>query len=1058
MFLSRVSIERPILASMMNLVLVLFGIIGLSRLPVRELPDIDPPVISVSTVYPGANAQVVETEVTERLEEAINNIEGIKTLKSESREGVSNITIEFDLSRDIDIAAQDVRDRVSRIRGALPLDIREPIIAKQDSDASPVIWVALNSDRYTPLELTTLAERQIKPRFQGVAGVSSVTIGGEKRFAMRLWLDSDRMAARGVTVLDVQQALRQQNVELPSGRVENLDREMTIQTRGELKTADEFNELVIRVDGTTLTRLRDIGRAEEGAEDYRTIARARGKPCIFLGVVKQAKANTVAVARGIRGEVAAIAPTLPEGTEMWTAFDSSVFVEKSIAEVWETLAIAFGLVVVIIYIFLRNVRSTLIPSVAIPVSIIGTFAVLYAFGFSVNILTMLALVLAIGIVVDDAIVVLEAIHRHIEEGRTPLQAAFKAMEEISFAVIAITVSLVAVFTPLAFQKSTTGRLFLEFAVAVSGAVIISAFVALTLSPAMAARLLRPVSQEKPRGLLGLFERTLSRLTDTYGRTLTWLLRHRILAILATGGVVALLVLAYRSLEKDFLPQEDKGRLFAMVITPNGSTSEYTDRQLRQAEEIIASVPEVWSYGAIVAPGFSGPGQASLGVVFVTFKDRSERDRSVQEIVNGPGGVAQRFFADVEGGIAIANLPKAIEVSFNSSPFELVLQNQDLAALDRTATAVANRLRGLTNALGQPLLSNVRVGYEVNKPELRIAIDRSRAAALGVSIEDISRTLQILFGGLDLSRIKMEGKEYQVIAQLERSSRLTPADLDRVFVRSATGELIQLSAVVTRSEGAAPNAISHYGRLRSASVTASPGAVPIGTVVGVVEPILREELPTGFLYAWEGDARNLADATGEIWWVLGLALIIVYMTLAAQFESLIHPVTVILAVPLAAVGAFGGLWLLNLGGELGLYPPIPAMNVNLFSQIGLVLLIGLVTKNSILLVEFASQQVTRGMDPHRAMLEAGRVRLRPILMTALSTIAGILPIAIGFGAGAESRRPMGVAVIGGMLTSTFLTLYVIPVVYTLLADLGAWWRRRRPVPLAPANPPAAEPVG
>ena len=376
------------------------------------------------------------------------------------------------------------------------------------------------------------------------------------------------------------------------------------------------------------------------------------------------------------------------------------------------------------------------------------------------------------------------------------------------------------------------------------------------------------------------------------------------------------------------------------------------------------------------------------------------------------------------------------------------------------TAVANRLRGLTNALGQPLLSNVRVGYEVNKPELRIAIDRSRAAALGVSIEDISRTLQILFGGLDLSRIKMEGKEYQVIAQLERSSRLTPSDLDRVFVRSATGELIQLSAVVTRSEGAAPNAISHYGRLRSASVTASPGAVPIGTVVGVVEPILREELPTGFLYAWEGDARNLADATGEIWWVLGLALIIVYMTLAAQFESLIHPVTVILAVPLAAVGAFGGLWLLNLGGELGLYPPIPAMNVNLFSQIGLVLLIGLVTKNSILLVEFASQQVTRGMDPHRAMLEAGRVRLRPILMTALSTIAGILPIAIGFGAGAESRRPMGVAVIGGMLTSTFLTLYVIPVVYTLLADLGAWWRRRRrrSVPLAPANPPAAEPVG
>lgn len=1047
MILPRLSIQRPILATMMNLALILFGIIGLTRLPVRELPDIDPPIISVSTVYPGANAQVVETEVTERLEEAINNISGIKTLKSESRENVSNIGIEFDLSRDIDIAAQDVRDRVSRVRGNLPEDILEPIVAKQDSDAQPIIWIALNSDRYSPLELTTLAERQLKPRFQGISGVSSITVGGEKRYAMRLWLDSEKMAARGATVLDVQNALRAQNVDLPSGRVENLDREMTIQTRGEMKDAEEFNNLVIRAEGPNLVRLRDIGRAEDGVEDYRTIARARGKPCIFLGVVKQAKANTVAVAQEVRAEMERLRKTLPEGCDMWVGFDSSIFVEKAISEVWETLAIAFFLVVLIIFVFLRDFRSTLIPAVAIPVSLIGTFALLYAFGYSINILTMLALVLSIGIVVDDAIVVLEAIYRHLEEGMSPMKAAFKAMEEISFAIIAITISLVAVFTPLAFQKSTTGRLFIEFALTVAGSVVISAFVALTLSPAMASRILKPVHGRQHGALFNFFERVFDWITNHYLTGLRWAVKHKAAMVGVTLATLVLMVLSYRGLEQDFLPLEDKGRLFTLVITPNGSTSEFTDRQLKKAEAIVASVPEVNSYGAMVAPGFSGPGQASLGVVFVTFVDRSERNRSVQEIVNGPGGIAQRLMMEVEGGLAIANLPKAIEVSFNSSPFELVLQNQDLAALSTTADQLANRIRGLTNEAGMPLLKNVRVSYEVNKPEVRVSIDRNRAASLGVSIADISRTMQILFGGLDLSRVKRDGKEYDVIAQLERESRLLPADLDRVFVRNNTGQLIQLSSLVSRSEGAAPNAINHFGRLRSATITGSPGGVPIGTVVKTVEPLLAQELPADFLYAWDGDARNLAESSTEIWWVLGLAGIIVYMTLAAQFESFVHPFTVMLALPLAFVGAFGSLWLLYWLGLIGVIPVIPAMNFNLFSQIGLVLLVGLVTKNSILLVEFANQQVDQGHSPLDAMIEAGRVRLRPILMTAFSTIAGILPIAIGFGAGAESRRPMGIAVVGGMLTSTFLTLFIIPVFYLLLSRLSG----RRPAPAADAPP-------
>ena len=1044
MFLSRISIKRPILAWMMNLALILFGVIALSRLPVRELPDIDPPIISVTTVYPGANAQVVETEVSERLEEAINNIEGIKTLRSESREGVSSISIEFDLSRSIDIAAQDVRDRVSRIRGALPLDIREPIISKQDADAQPIIWIAVNSERYSPLELTTLAERQIKPRFQGVAGVSSVTIGGEKRFAMRLWLDSSRMAARQVTVLDVQRALRQQNLELPSGRVENLDREMTIQTRGELKTADEFNELVIRNEGANLVRLKDIGRAEAGVEDVRTIARARGKPCIFLGVVKQAKANTVTVAQDIKKEMAAIQSSLPKGCDIWVSYDASTYVEKAIGEVWETLGIAFVLVVMIIFIFLRDFRSTLIPAIAIPVSIIATFAILHAFGYSINILTMLALVLVIGIVVDDAIVVLESIFRHIEDGVPPMAAAYKAMEEISFAVIAITISLIAVFTPLAFQKSSTGRLFIEFAVAISGSVAISAFVALTLTPALAARVLKPVHHKRPRGLFRRFEWALDGFTRMYLVALLWSLRHRIKVLVATAATVAVMVLAYRALDQDFLPFEDKGRMFTIVLTPNGSTSEYTDRQLRKAEGIVASIPEVESFGAMVAPGFSGPGQASFGIVFVTFTDRSQRQRSVQDIVNGPGGVAQRFMSEVEGGLAIANLPKAIEVGFNNSPFELIIQSQDLAQLNKLSESVANRLRGLTNAAG-PLLKNVRSGFEVNKPELRISIDRSRAASLGVSIEDISRTLQILFGGLDLSRIKVEGKEYQVIAQLERSSRLTPQDLDTVFVRNTRGELVQLSSLINRSTGSAPNAINHYGRLRSASISASPGALPIGAVIGEVEKLLAEELPPGVLYAWGGDAKNLADSSSEFWWVMILAGLIVYMTLAAQFESLIHPLTVMLALPLAAVGAFGLLWIMHV-----FFPAVPAMNLNLFSQIGLVLLVGLVTKNSILLVEYANQRMELGESATEAMLEAGRVRLRPILMTAFSTVAGILPIAIGFGAGAESRRPMGIAVVGGMLTSTFLTLLVIPVVYVAFSKVSGWFKHPAPAPPPPTN--------
>ncbi|MEC7903182.1 MAG: efflux RND transporter permease subunit [Verrucomicrobiota bacterium] len=1031
MRLPELSIQRPVLATMMSLALVLFGAISLSRLPVRELPDIDPPIVNVTTVYPGANASVVETEITERLEEVINNVTGIKTLTSESREQVSNITIEFNLSRDIDIAAQDVRDRVSRVRGRLPENIDEPVISKQDSDARPIMWIGMSSDRFTPLEMTDLAEKQIKNRLQTVEGVSSIFIGGEQRFAIRLWLDSEKMAAHQVTVLDVQRALTEQNVELPSGRVENWDREMTIQTQGELKTVAQFNQLVIRQDRDRFVRLRDIGYAAEGVENERTGARNNGKPCIFLGVVKQSKANSVSVSHGIRDQLELVRPTLPDGIEMVVNYDESNFVEDSIREVWFTLAFAFLLVVTVIYVFLHNFRATLVPAVAIPVSIVASFAVMHLMGYSINILTLLALVLSIGIVVDDAIVVLENIHRHIEEGLSPFQAALKGMKEITFAVIATTVALVAVFIPLAFQSSTTGRLFIEFAIAIVAAVVVSTFVALSLTPMMASRILQS-SNRKPGGLVRLFESVMQGLTRGYRGLLERLLNRSAIVRLGMLGTLAVVLLLasrmlYTHLEGDFLPEEDKGRLLCFVIAPEGSTTEYTNRMLLQMEEILSKTPEVEIYGSLVAPGFSGPGLANNGIVFVHLA--KERDRTVQEMVNAPDGLRSQFFSQVEGAIAIPNIPKTINRSFRS-PFQVVIQAGDLEQLDGFVTDFVNQLRQ------SGFIQNVQSSFEMNKPELKLDIDRDRASALRVSIQDISRTLQILFGGLDISRIKRDGKEYDVIAQLERTSRLTPEHLDRIYVRNQDGRLIQLSSIVQRQVGVAPNKIERYNRIRSATISGTPMGVTMGTAVSRVQEMLEAQMPAGFLYDWSGESRDLQDAGQEIGWVLVLALVFVYMVLASQFESLLHPLTVMLTVPLAAVGALGLLWLIGALGRVGWMPLVPAMNVNLFSQIGMVLLVGLVTKNGILLVEFANQLRAQGLSAREAMTQSGLVRLRPILMTAISTISGILPIAIGFGAGAESRRPMGVVVVGGMMTSTFLTLFVIPLVYTLFADVSA----------------------
>ena len=1042
-----ICVRRPVLTSMMSLGLVIFGILGLNRLPVRELPDIDAPIINVLAVYPGASAEVVETEVTERLEEAVSSASGIRLLVSRTREQASSISIEFEQGQDIDVAAQDVRDRVGRARGRLPRDVEDPIVSKQDASASPIMWVAFYSDRYNTEELTKIADEQVKDRLQTVPGISSVIIGGQKRFAMRIWLDSEKMAARGVTVLDVNQALRQQNVELPSGRIENLDRELTIQTRGQLLTEEAFNRMIISETSDRVVRLGDIGRAEEGVEDERAIARYRGKPAVGLGIVRQSTANTIEVAKGVKQRLEQILPQLPEGIEISYAYDESIYVENAIDEVFKTLGIAFVLVVLTIFFFLRNVRSTIIPSLSVPISIVASFGAMYILGFSINIFTLLALVLAIGIVVDDAIVVLENIYRHIEEGLSPFEAAIVTMKEIAFAIVTITMSLVAVFLPLAFIGGVTGRLLLEFAVALSVAVLCSAFVALTLSPMASARILKPIDKIKHGRLFNALERFFTGVNAHYENVLGFALRHRptvlILAVLSLG----LSAFFFSQLDEEFIPQEDKGRFFSIAISPVGSTPEYTDRMMRKMESIVAETDEVDGYFTAVALPFSGPGDASQGFMFVRLKDGDRAN--VRDIVGGPNGLGSRFMGEVEGALAIPILPKAVDVGFGQ-PFRLVITNPDLEELSAFSQEIANRLRS------EGYLSNVRSTFEINKPELRIAINRDRAGALGVSIEDISRSLQILFGGQEISEIKRDGKQYEVIAQLERENRLTPSDLDRVFVRNSRGELVQLSNVINTSSGSGPNVIERFGRQRSSTIEGTPVGVTLGTAVDRTEAILAEMLPAGYTYDWLGEARNLRESSSSIYFFLILAIIVVYMVLAAQFESLVHPFTVMLALPLAFLGAFGllyGLSWVNLFGEQmyawvnytpdppdyarfldAVIPRIPSMNINIFSQVGLVLLVGLVTKNSILLVEFANQQMAKGASPKEAMTKAGLIRLRPILMTSFATIAGILPIAIGFGEAAESRRPLGVVAVGGMITSTILTLVVIPVIYTLMAEL------------------------
>ena len=1019
MKLSDISIKRPVLASMMSAALVLFGVIGYRLLSVREFPDIDPPVISVSTVLPGANPRVVESAVTDILEEELSTIPGLRTLSSASAEQVSNITLEFYLNRKVEDAAQDVRDKVSRARGRLPEDILEPVVAKQEADASPFFWLALRAQNYDLLQLSDIGDRIVKTRLQSLPGVGQALIFGERRYSMRVWLSANEMSARRITVQDVEAAIRARNVEIPAGRIESVRREFTIRSLGELKTPGEFADMTVANQEGRLVKLRDIARVELGAEDERSVLRYKGVPSVAVGVVRQSKANLIEVADNIRAALPAIQEALPPGVDLITAFDQSVFVTRSITEAQETLVIAAVLVILIIFVFLRNIRATIIPGIAIPASIVTTFAIMYFLGFSINNLTLLALILAIGIVVDDAIIVLENAYRHQEElGKDPETAAIDGTREIAFAVIATTVSLVAVFTPLAFLQGTTGRLFNEFGIAVAGAVVISGFVALTLTPMLSAKILR-VPKQHGR-LFKTLENGFNALATTYARRLRWALEHRGLVwIGALLTIVLAGVLFQYGLKREFIPAEDRGYFITVAIAPEGASLDYTDEYMKRIEAIIGRTKDVEGYFSVI--GFRG---VNFGIIFTRLTDWADRSRNVQDIINE---VQPQFFM-VPGVLAFAQNPPAIGGGFGGQ-VQYIVQNPDFDKL------VAGMGAFRQEAMKIPGLVNVDIDLKVNKPELTVSYDRDRAEDLGVPVRDVSGALQTMLGGRRVSTFTQNNKLYDVILRLDPSERATPSDMRAIYLRGQTGNLVQLSAIATVTEGVGPQSLLHYNRVRSFTLTGSlaPGAA-LGDIANALDATAAKVLPTGSTTAYAGELRELEESGSSLMFVFLIALVVVFMVLASQFESLLHPFTVLLAVPLAVTGALLLLFIARLFGVNG-------ATINLYSQIGVILLIGLVTKNSILLVEYANQLRERGLSAVDAILESGRIRLRPILMTSVSTVMGAVPIMLGLGAGPQSRKPLGYAIVGGILFSTVLTLILVPVAYLTLPGVVVWTRGR-----------------
>ncbi|GAA4414784.1 efflux RND transporter permease subunit [Nibrella viscosa] len=1015
--LSTTSIKRPVLAVVMSLLIMVFGGIGFYYLGVREFPSIELPVVTVTTNYTGANADIVESQITEPLEESINGIAGIRTLSSSSRDGRSTINVEFELSVDIEAAANDVRDRVSRAVALLPPEVDPPVVAKADADASPIYFLQLLSEKRSLMEVNDIAVRQFKERFQTIPGVSGVQLWGEKKFAMRLRIDPVKLASYRLTAVDVANALSRQNIELPSGSVEGQTTELTVRTLGRLTTPEDFNNLILKEQADQVVKFRDVGYAELAPEAERTLLKRDGVPMISVAVIPQPGANQIEIVDNLYKKLEQIKRDLPPDIKVVMGFDYTRYVRRSIEEVQETILIAFILVALIIFIFLRDWRSTLIPLTAIPVSLIGAFFIMYAFGFSINVLTLLGIVLAIGLVVDDAIVVLENIYTKIEEGMSPFQAAVSGSKEIYFAVISTTVTLAAVFLPVIFLQGLTGRLFREFGIVVAGSVIISAFVSLTLTPMLSARLLK--TRHRQPWLYRVTEPFFEWVVAGYENSLSSFLRVRWMAWVLMAGFIGIIYLLFRTnaIPSELSPLEDRGSFRIQVTAPEGSTFEYmleyTDKVAKYMRDMF-STNEITGVTAITSPTF-GSGATNTGAFRIILNEKPLRTKSQQEIVDELTPVVKQF----PGAKAIIVQEQTITTGTRVGgggglPVQFVIQASKFEDLRRAVPEFMKQVQASDK------FSAADVNLKFTKPEIKLEIDREKAMNMGVSVQDVAQTLQLGLSGRRFGYFIKAGKQYQVIGQIDRPDRNDLTDLRSLFVKSNRGDLIQLDNLVRMSEQSTPPQLYRYNRYASATISAGLAkGVTLGEGIEEMERIAKEVLDPSFSTALDGTSKEFRESSSSLYLAFGLALLLIYLILAAQFESFIDPIIILLTVPLALCGALVSLW------DFG-------QTLNVFSQIGIITLVGLVTKNGILIVEFANQRKEQGQNRYEAAHDAAVSRFRPILMTSLCTVLGLVPIALALGAGSESRVSMGIAVIGGLLFSTLLTLYIIPAVYTYLS--------------------------
>ncbi|HRP02099.1 MAG TPA: efflux RND transporter permease subunit [Candidatus Kapabacteria bacterium] len=1009
MSLSSLSIRRPVLSIVMSLVIIIFGIIGYTYLGVREFPNVDTPIITVTTNYIGANSDVIETQITEPLEESINGIAGIRSLKSVSRDGRSTITVEFGIEMDLDIAANDVRDRVSRAQRLLPLDADPPIVSKSDADAQPIVMLAIKSNKRNLLEMSAMADNVFKERLQTIPGVSEVRIWGEKKYSMRMWMDPKKLAAFGLTPVDVRNVLINENVELPSGRVEGKNTELTVRTMGRLYNEDDFNNLIIKeIDGNVI-KFKDIGFAELYPENDRTLLKGNQIPMVGVVLIPQPGANYINIADEFYRRIELIKKDLPNDVELSIGFDQTDFIRASIKEVGETIIIAFLLVIMVIYFFLRDLRSTIIPIIVIPISLVGAFFIMYIMDFSINVLTLLGIVLAIGLVVDDAIVVLENIYKKIEEGYTPLEAGLKGSAEIFFAIIATTITLAAVFMPIMFLQGITGRLFREFGIVIAGSVLISAFVALTLTPMMSSRILKKTNHSK---FYQLTEPFFEKLNSFYANTLEAFISKKWLALPVM--LLSLLIIYFfgSMLPTELAPIEDRSSLRIMSVAPEGSTYDYMENYVTKlVDSIDANVEGDRFILSVTSPGFGASSSVNSSFIMMNLYKPNERTKTQEEIAQ-----------DVTKVVNAANDTRSFviqEQSIGSSrsglPVQYVLQAPDLNTLKTLIPKFLQEARNNTT------FAMVDVDLKFNKPEIYIEIDRGKAKNLGISVNDIALTLQLALAGQRFDYFIMNGKQYQVIGQVLREDRTAPIDVKSLFVRNSKGDMVQLDNVVRVIEKSSPPQLYRYNRFVSATISASlaPGKT-IGDGIKAMDEIAKKQLSGSVYTALDGPSKDFVESSSSLLFTFILALLLIYLVLAAQFESFRDPFVIMLTVPLAISGAVITLWYFN-------------QTLNIFSEIGLIMLIGLVTKNGILIVEFANQQREAGLSIVEAVKVAAALRFRPIVMTSLTTILGTLPIALALGEGAGSRQSMGIGVVGGLIISTALTLYVIPAIYIFVSE-------------------------